>query len=119
MAQCSTRTDASSISIPQNFSLLDAWHNPFSTCLFSSLSLPLAVFPFLSLGWVSCPFVCGNFARHIVQEFKTEHGRVVRDGGGIDVDVVVRSPQPSELENALQNQGMFFYFANIYAADVS
>jgi len=52
-------------------------------------------------------------------EFKTQNGRTVRDGGGIDVDVPIPSPSISELEAALADQGLYFYFANKYAASVN
>ncbi|KAI0560953.1 Peptidase S41 [Gracilaria domingensis] len=48
-------------------------------------------------------------------EFKTNRGRTVRDGGGIEPDVeVVR--RPSFLEQALLRQNMYFRFANRFGA---
>eukprot|EP00178_Gracilaria_changii_P022259 TRINITY_DN65_c0_g1_i1.p1 TRINITY_DN65_c0_g1~~TRINITY_DN65_c0_g1_i1.p1 ORF type:complete len:721 (+),score=150.15 TRINITY_DN65_c0_g1_i1:4625-6787(+) len=48
-------------------------------------------------------------------EFKTNRGRTVRDGGGIEPDVeVVR--RPSFLEQALLRQNMYFRFASRYGA---
>lgn len=51
------------------------------------------------------------------QEFKTQRGRIVRDGGGIEPDVEVQS-RPTFLELALQRQNMYFRFANKYGADL-
>ncbi|CAN8064485.1 unnamed protein product [Agarophyton chilense] len=48
-------------------------------------------------------------------EFKTNRGRPVRDGGGIEPDVeIVR--RPSFLEQALLRQNMYFRFANRFGA---
>jgi len=49
------------------------------------------------------------------QTFYTKGGRVVRDGGGIEADIKVDAPQASVLEVSLQQQGMFFDFANEWA----
>lgn len=38
---------------------------------------------------------------HCRKEFKTKHGRVVRDGGGIEADVVSPERKASALEIAL------------------
>jgi len=48
--------------------------------------------------------------------FKTRAGRTVLDGGGVAPDVEVEALKVTELENALVEQGMFFYFANDFAA---
>lgn len=47
---------------------------------------------------------------------ETRHGRVVRDGNGLRPDVEVEVSSPSPLEEALQRQAAFFYYANHYAA---
>mmetsp|Transcript_2986 Transcript_2986/g.14085 ORF Transcript_2986/g.14085 Transcript_2986/m.14085 type:complete len:209 (+) Transcript_2986:1509-2135(+) len=52
----------------------------------------------------------------VFQEFRTLHGRSVKDGGGIDVDFVAPASQLGELEASLMEKGLFFYFANDYAA---
>lgn len=49
------------------------------------------------------------------KEFLTRNGRVVRDGGGIEPDVMSKH-RTSFLEFALQRQNMFFHFASRYAA---
>ena len=49
------------------------------------------------------------------QTFYTKGGRVVRDGGGVEADIKVAAPQASVLEVSLQQQGMFFDFANEWA----
>lgn len=48
--------------------------------------------------------------------FKTAAGREVQDGRGIEPDVKVSPGTVSELEEALQRRGAFFFFANHYAA---
>ena len=50
------------------------------------------------------------------REFRTLHGRTVRDGGGIEPDVASAPPKPSELEASLIDEGKFFFFANRYAS---
>mmetsp|Transcript_2981 Transcript_2981/g.14060 ORF Transcript_2981/g.14060 Transcript_2981/m.14060 type:complete len:94 (+) Transcript_2981:1695-1976(+) len=55
----------------------------------------------------------------VFQEFRTLHGRSVKDGGGIDVDFVAPASQLGELEASLMEKGLFFYFANDYAAKAS
>ena len=50
------------------------------------------------------------------KEFKTRVGRVVRDGGGIEPDVLV-DRRLSFLDSALHRQNMYFRFANQYAAN--
>lgn len=49
------------------------------------------------------------------KEFLTRHGRVVRDGGGIEPDVIAKH-RTSFLESALLRQNMFFHFASRYGA---
>jgi carboxyl-terminal processing protease len=46
----------------------------------------------------------------------THRGRIVRDGGGIEPDLLVGHDGRSELEKALERRAAFFYFANQYAA---
>jgi carboxyl-terminal processing protease len=50
------------------------------------------------------------------KEFLTRRGRIVRDGGGIEPDVI-STHRSSFLEAALASQNMFFHFASRYAAD--
>ncbi|GAB0493281.1 hypothetical protein MMPV_004559 [Pyropia vietnamensis] len=50
------------------------------------------------------------------REFRTASGRLVRDGGGIEADVSVPVPPPSDLEAALRTEAAFFYYAAEYAA---
>lgn len=45
-----------------------------------------------------------------MQEFLTEHGRKVRDGGGIEPDIYLPSERLSELELALLEQNAFLEF---------
>ncbi len=48
--------------------------------------------------------------------YYTRNGRVVRDGHGIEPDVVVKTPELGPLEAALRRQAAFFFFANYYVA---
>jgi carboxyl-terminal processing protease len=48
------------------------------------------------------------------KEFLTRRGRIVRDGGGIEPDVMSKH-RTSFLESALARQNMFFHFAGRYA----
>lgn len=50
------------------------------------------------------------------RSFMTPSGRTVRDGGGIEPDVLVGHDGRSELEQALDRRAAFFYFANQYSA---
>lgn len=50
------------------------------------------------------------------QSFKTKNGRIVKDGGGIEPDVVVQPSAESDLERALARRAAFFFFANHFAA---
>ncbi|KAG5180424.1 ClpP/crotonase-like domain-containing protein, partial [Tribonema minus] len=50
------------------------------------------------------------------KEFKTTHGRVVRDGGGIEADVVAPEKQTSSLEVALLVQNVYFDYAGHWSA---
>ncbi len=51
-----------------------------------------------------------------VQTFRTVAGRPVRSGVGIEPDVTVPGPSPSEMVAALLREGAFFRFAGEYAA---
>ncbi len=48
--------------------------------------------------------------------FRTDAGRAVRSGGGIEPDVAVSLGEPSALEQALVREAAFLRFANRYAA---
>ncbi len=48
--------------------------------------------------------------------FRTDAGRAVRSGGGIEPDVAVSLGEPSALEGALVREAAFLRFANRYAA---
>lgn len=48
--------------------------------------------------------------------YRTQQGRSVRGGHGIEPDVEVIPAPPSQLEEALQRRAAFFFFANHYAA---
>jgi carboxyl-terminal processing protease len=47
--------------------------------------------------------------------FRTAHGRMVKDGRGIEPDVMLASDEKSALEEALDRRAAFFFYANHYA----
>jgi carboxyl-terminal processing protease len=49
------------------------------------------------------------------KEFRTDNGRVVRDGGGIEADVRVALPKMSTLEGTLQGLGAYFDYAGVWS----
>ncbi len=61
----------------------------------------------------------GSVARipdSLTNEFKTAHGRIVRDGGGISPDVELKAERMSNLSYYLAKDFYFFDFATRYAA---
>ncbi len=61
----------------------------------------------------------GSVARipdSLTHEFKTAHGRIVRDGGGISPDVEIKAERMSNLSYYLAKDFYFFDFATRYAA---
>jgi carboxyl-terminal processing protease len=50
-------------------------------------------------------------------KFKTKHGRIVLEAGGIAPDTVVKDEEPSALYKALLQKAMFFEFATTYVAN--
>lgn len=48
--------------------------------------------------------------------FKTQAGRTVKDGRGIEPDLIVSAGDESELEQALVRRAAFFFFANHFAS---
>ncbi len=57
----------------------------------------------------------GSIPDSVKKEFSTTHGRKVFDGGGIDPDVKVESPQPAMVTQVLFHEGLIFDFATQYA----
>ena len=53
----------------------------------------------------------GSIPDSVKKEFSTTHGRKVFDGGGIDPDVKVESPQPAMVTQVLFHEGLIFDFA--------
>ncbi len=61
----------------------------------------------------------GSVARipdSLTNEFKTAHGRIVRDGGGITPDIVVKAEKTSNISYYLMRDFLFFDYATQYAA---
>ncbi len=50
------------------------------------------------------------------KEFKTAHGRIVYDGGGIDPDIAVMSQEATPIAHALFVYGYIFDYGTIYAS---
>ncbi len=57
----------------------------------------------------------GTLPDSLKKEFSTTHGRKVFDGGGIDPDVKIESPQPAMITQSLFREGFIFDFATQYA----
>lgn len=57
----------------------------------------------------------GSIPDSVKKEFSTTHGRKVFDGGGIDPDVKIESPQPAMVTQVLFHEGLIFDFATQYA----
>lgn len=57
-----------------------------------------------------------TMADSLRRSYTTARGRIVRDGGGIEPDVLVSLGNESELEQALRRRAAFFFYANHYAA---
>lgn len=58
----------------------------------------------------------GSIPDSLKKEFKTTHGRVVYDGGGIDPDIVVEGEDISSLTQVLYSNGFIFDYASLYAS---
>ena len=52
-----------------------------------------------------------TYTHAYMQTFRTDKGRLVRDGGGIEPDIFVAAPRASELELGLLEQNAFLAFA--------
>ncbi|NNE69267.1 MAG: S41 family peptidase [Rhodothermales bacterium] len=52
-----------------------------------------------------------------MQDFRTPNGRTVREGNGIEPDVALPAPEPSELEQALLGEAAYFRFADVLVAE--
>jgi carboxyl-terminal processing protease len=57
----------------------------------------------------------GSIPDSVKKEFSTTHGRKVFDGGGIDPDIKIESPQPAMVTQVLFQEGLMFDFATQYA----
>ncbi|NND73013.1 MAG: S41 family peptidase [Rhodothermales bacterium] len=52
--------------------------------------------------------------RHLMREFKTDGGRIVFDGAGIEPDINAGNENEAEVVQALKRRSAFFEFANHY-----
>lgn len=59
----------------------------------------------------------GKVPDSLISEFKTENGRIVFDGGGIDPDLEVDGETFPPIAAALNRQGLIFQYATIYSSD--
>lgn len=57
-----------------------------------------------------------RIADSLISSFKTRHGRIVYDGGGITPDVILEPYQYSTVSSNLYTSNLIFRFANNYAA---
>lgn len=57
----------------------------------------------------------GSIPDSLKKEFSTTRGRKVFDGGGVDPDVKIESPQPAMITQTLFREGLLFDFATQYA----
>ncbi|MBU1010307.1 MAG: PDZ domain-containing protein [Bacteroidetes bacterium] len=57
-----------------------------------------------------------RIADSLISSFKTRHGRIVYDGGGITPDVILEPYQYSAVSSNLYTSNLIFRFANNYAA---
>lgn len=57
----------------------------------------------------------GKVADSLKKPFKTQNGRTVYDGGGIEPDIEVKNEALKTVTNALINQNLIFHFATEYA----
>ncbi len=58
----------------------------------------------------------GSIPDSVKKEFKTTRGRTVYDGGGIDPDILIATPDPSTVAQVLFAQGYLFDYGTVYAA---
>lgn len=58
----------------------------------------------------------GSIPDSLKKEFKTTHGRIVYDGGGIDPDIEVEGQDISSLTQVLYSNGFIFDYASLYAS---
>ena len=56
----------------------------------------------------------GNVPDSLISEFKTQNGRIVKDGGGVTPDIETANRNFSKLAKALSRQGIIFDFVNDY-----
>ena len=61
----------------------------------------------------------GPIPDSLKQEFKTTHGRIVYDGGGIDPDIVIDGQDAATLTQVLYGSGFIFDYASLYASEHS
>lgn len=57
-----------------------------------------------------------EIADSLREAYETRAGREVRGGGGIEPDIEIADPEPSDLEEALSRKSAFFLYANHFAA---
>lgn len=59
----------------------------------------------------------GKVADSLMKEFKTEHGRIVKDGGGIMPDIEVKNEQKLDISYYLFTKNIIFDYATLYARE--
>lgn len=58
-----------------------------------------------------------RFADSLKSSFKTQHGRIVYDGGGLDPDIVVEDAYLGTITTGLINSGLIFEYATRYCSE--
>lgn len=56
----------------------------------------------------------GSIPDSLKKEFRTSRGRIVYDGGGIDPDVTVATPEAASITQVIHNYGFLFDYATQY-----
>ncbi len=59
----------------------------------------------------------GKVPDSLMKEFKTEHGRIVKDGGGIMPDLEVKNDQKLDISYYLFTKNIIFDYATLYARE--
>ncbi|RMG58700.1 MAG: S41 family peptidase [Bacteroidetes bacterium] len=59
----------------------------------------------------------GRIPDSLINSFRTQNGRLVYDGGGIDPDIVIEKASPAPVTQALQAQNLIFDYVSAYVRE--
>jgi carboxyl-terminal processing protease len=59
----------------------------------------------------------GHIPDSLISEFETKNGRIVKDGGGINPDIVVKPESPGKITVSLYAKGLIFDYATQYVIE--